>query len=93
MIERCANPICSAPFRRLGRGKLFAFEGRTPANLFASGVRGGKTSAFFWLCDKCSLDHTLAIDAAGNVKVERISSVLPVREDGGWSDARIEEHV
>jgi hypothetical protein len=92
MVEKCVNPLCSTPFRRLGRGKLFAFEARTPANVRPSRADGRKTSSsFFWLCDKCSLNHTLAIDVEGNLKIEKNLPALPVLEDGGLTDARVGE--
>jgi hypothetical protein len=28
MVEKCANPVCSTPFRRWGHGKLFVFENK-----------------------------------------------------------------
>jgi hypothetical protein len=31
MLGKCANPVCRALFRKLGSGKLFAFESVTSA--------------------------------------------------------------
>ena len=31
MTAKCANPSCSVPFNRLGRGRLFRFEVRSPS--------------------------------------------------------------
>jgi hypothetical protein len=90
MIEKCANPICSAEFRRFRHGKVFAFEPRGSASISAAGPNSSKT-IFFWLCDTCSLDYRLAMDAAGNPKVERILPTLrlperPFRNDVGLGE-------
>ena len=68
MLDKCANPVCRTSFRKLGSGKLFAFESVTSAK--AADTRSGtnrlkeaRSPVFYWLCEKCSLTFTLALDA------------------------------
>ncbi len=82
MVEKCANPLCSAPFRRLGSGKLFAFEVRTVAGSLrslpaAESGKAGGTSLFLWLCESCTLTATLGLDATGCLTIQEL------RERGG----------
>jgi hypothetical protein len=86
MVEKCANPSCSTPFRRVGRGKLFAFEvrasGRSPHRVLAArSTKPGSTSLFFWLCAICSLTITLGLDNAGRLTFESLQESIGV--DGG----------
>lgn len=89
MIDKCANPSCSTLFRRLGRGKVFAFETRVPVNVPAAG--SNKAPLFFWLCEDCSLNHRLAMDAAGNVRIETQLASPRILEQRFLSDARLGE--
>lgn len=76
MLGKCANPVCRALFRKLGSGKLFAFEsvtGAKSANI-ASRTTGTKTlrsPVFFWLCQTCSSTFTLGLDAQGELMLQR----------------------
>jgi hypothetical protein len=73
MIKNCANPLCAVPFRRLGRGKIFAFEPRirTLLRSTATGIAGEEIgSLYYWLCENCSLTHTLRADAEGQIAIE-----------------------
>jgi hypothetical protein len=74
MIGKCANPTCAAPFRKLGTGKLFAFESVPMAKSVDSGSRGAisRTPVFFWLCEYCSLSFTLRLDDVGELTMERV---------------------
>lgn len=69
MLAKCANPECTAVFRRLGDGKLF----RVPRVATASSPSGaGKktvTMEHFWLCNKCTETMTLGIDRERSVTV------------------------
>ena len=62
MLSKCANPQCSAPFRRLNEGKLFCLESdhRNPQHK-SSRVE------YFWLCRSCSFTLTLRFAADGTV--------------------------
>jgi hypothetical protein len=77
MLGMCANPICSASFRKLGSGKLFAFEVVMNAKSvdFTSDASITKTvrgPVFFWLCETCSLSFALGLDAADQITLQRI---------------------
>jgi hypothetical protein len=94
MLEKCANPLCHAPFRRLGRGKLFAFDARTIAgssrSLCAAGSpSAGGSSLFFWLCESCSLTLKLGVDAAGCLVMQS----LPESGEGAGVDSGTLNHT
>jgi hypothetical protein len=77
MLGKCANPICPASFRKLGSGKLFAFELAMNARadditLDGSIAKVARGPVFFWLCEACSLTFTLGLDAAGQLTLQRI---------------------
>jgi hypothetical protein len=75
MLRKCANPACIVRFRKLGSGKLFAFESVTIAGSVDSSSRGITTArnpVFFWLCECCSLSFTMELDAAGQLALQRI---------------------
>jgi hypothetical protein len=75
MVSKCANPNCKAQFRYLKEGKLFQVE---TAKLAKSGDRGDKKPPHkienFWLCDKCSVTLTVAIERHKGVVV------VPIRK-------------
>jgi hypothetical protein len=52
VVQKCANPSCSATFRRLGEGRLFAAE--------AAGDGRSRRLEYFWLCNSCSRTMTVA---------------------------------
>lgn len=54
MVHKCANPDCEEPFVRFTGGRLYG----TIHNW-----RQGKSTEFFWLCDKCARTMTLVFDA------------------------------
>jgi hypothetical protein len=58
LLSKCANPICSVPFRRLSEGKLFVVEARR---------RGGVEC--FWLCDNCSLSLKVEFSSTRGVVI------------------------
>jgi hypothetical protein len=57
MLQKCANPTCTAPFRSLREGKLFLTENYVP-----EGSDGKLKREHFWLCTSCSLQFTLGFD-------------------------------
>jgi len=63
MLQKCANPACSAPFRSLREGKLFLAENRDSREegSGASSVRKLRRE-HFWLCEACSSHFTLRFD-------------------------------
>ena len=65
MLQKCANPSCTAPFRSLREGKLFLAE-TTPqeaSHPFDGARRKMRRREHFWLCDTCSAHFTLCFDA------------------------------
>jgi hypothetical protein len=60
MLQKCANPACSVPFRSIREGKLFLAENRD-SHAGASSVRKLRRE-HFWLCDACSSHFTLRFD-------------------------------
>lgn len=87
MLSKCANPTCSASFRRLGSGRLFRFEVRSPSEPCRDvpdsvcSAKSGRASVFFWLCKNCKLTHTLSFDSARGLTVQ------PVPTDHGYGPA------
>ena len=63
MLAKCANPLCSAPFRYLEAGRLFRVENDS-AN---SSCR--EQPEYFWLCRTCSNSMTLRLDEFGEVRI------------------------
>ncbi len=57
MVSRCVNPSCKSEFWLLNTGDLYALERREA------------DTEFFWLCSDCGKDHTLTVDARGQVTV------------------------
>ena len=69
MLANCANPLCSASFRRLAEGRLFHLES-DPA------IRSSESNRveYFWLCSRCSSAMTLRVSEKG------IVVTVPLRE-------------
>ena len=53
-VSTCANPQCSAKFKRLGDGKLYT----EPLNLHVK----GRARQIIWMCNDCSRTHVLRYD-------------------------------
>ena len=64
MLQKCANPSCSAPFRSLREGKLFLAENlpRDPNSSSPSPSPKLRRREYFWLCQACSTQLTLRLD-------------------------------
>jgi hypothetical protein len=76
MLQKCANPSCSAPFRSLREGKLFLaetlpHESAAPSAEHQPRVRRRE---HFWLCEPCSVQFTLRLDT------ERGMLTVPISE-------------
>ena len=80
MLSKCANPTCSVSFRRLGCGRLFRFEVRSPSKPCRDvpnsvcGAKSSHASVFFWLCESCKLTNTLGFDSVRGLTVKPIRS-------------------
>lgn len=53
-VSICANPNCSAEFKRLGDGKLFT----EPPNVHEK----DRPRRMIWLCETCSQSYTMRFD-------------------------------
>lgn len=65
MLQKCANPGCSVPFRSLHEGKLFlaeTFDNGTE-HAFDGNRRKTRRREHFWLCGACSSHFTLHFDS------------------------------
>jgi hypothetical protein len=68
MLDKCANPICPNPFRRLNQGQLFRVEQRSYAAVTTSPlaaarrIRPRRRVEHYWLCDQCSSTLTLIFE-------------------------------
>jgi len=74
MIAKCANPVCSAPFRYLREGKVFRME----LDGAPEGASRGKPVhkiEHFWLCGRCSMALTL-ISNKGKVETIPIQPAI-----------------
>jgi len=71
VLNKCANPVCSAQFRYLHQGKLFEVEvqyAESPTSDSQSKAGNGKGHAErCWLCDECAAHITLRFDARRGV--------------------------
>lgn len=69
MLQKCANPNCLSPFRKLSEGKLFLVERENPASSKPSLRRWDDgvphRIEHFWLCGECASVLTLAFDSKG----------------------------
>lgn len=64
MLQKCANPGCTVPFRSLRDGKLFLAETFTNDrdSSFDGNRRKFRKREHFWLCGACSMHFTLYFD-------------------------------
>ncbi len=73
MIDKCANPACSSPFRSLRDGRVFVKEVEGDASRM--GRASSRRLSYFWLCNSCC--HTMTVIVEGNdVKVRPMSVSL-----------------
>lgn len=76
MLQKCANPACSVPFRSLREGKLFLAENNffsSPGSTINNRTRPRREH--FWLCQECSTCLTLRFDPSRGVMM-----TVPLRE-------------
>lgn len=64
MLQKCANPSCTAPFRSLREGKLFLAEIHpSDTEMPLNGTRRKVwRREHYWLCQGCSSHFTLRFD-------------------------------
>ena len=78
MLQKCANPSCSAPFRSLREGKLFLAETlphkpAAPSTELQPRVRRRE---HFSLCEPCSVRFTLRLDTEQGMLTVPISQYI-----------------
>jgi hypothetical protein len=86
MLAKCANPACSAQFRYLHDGKLFAIESkgdtqkRGPPIDPEYAVRS-YTREYFWLCSSCCCAMTIQSDGNHGITVIPKKQTVSATED------------
>lgn len=67
MLDKCANPACSALFRRLRDGRLFVTEVEADYQSSASGH--ARQRQYSWLCNSCCRTMTVIAERGKSVQV------------------------
>ncbi len=67
MVEKCANPRCSAIFRTLREGRVFVKEIEGDAR--GEGGRRSRQLHYFWLCSSCCRTMTVVTENGRNITV------------------------
>jgi len=67
MLEKCANPACTATFRRLRDGRVFVTEVEADYRSSASG--GSRQRQYFWLCNSCCRTMTVIAEKGKRAQV------------------------
>ena len=77
MVGKCANPECSAEFRYLREGRVFAIDMRLPgaADVVCESCGRPAHVRHFWLCGSCAQAMTITCTHAGEVRVVRKSAL------------------
>lgn len=75
MVDKCANPLCPSLFRYFGKGRLFAFELRSPT-LPCRDVPAAicekhpsHATVCFWLCECCCRDLIVTFSSSEGMQV------------------------
>jgi len=84
MLSKCANSVCSAKFRYLGEGKVFAIEHRSSTYARQSDAGSEfeqirREFRCFWLCSECSQLLTLQASVEGGVRLAPSKNVLQAK--------------
>ena len=58
-LKSCANPVCNAPFRRMGEGRICVYDISDPK---AWGLPNSIRQKVLWLCSKCSNSYYIRLD-------------------------------
>ncbi len=70
MLDKCANPACSAKFLRLHDGKLFLTE---VEGEYEGSDRHEHKLEYFWLCNSCCRTMTVAVEKGQRPRVVPLS--------------------
>ncbi len=66
MVSKCANPSCGESLKYFRGGKLYLFESMPPSSGSGSAFgNGAEHCEYFWLCQRCAIKMTLALDRHG----------------------------
>ena len=78
MITKCANPLCSQPFRVFRGGKLFTVDVGSNTKLSDSSTteRVPRKLEHFWLCKHCASTMTLVVQPGKSPTVVSIGKEL-----------------
>jgi hypothetical protein len=87
MLAKCANPACSATFRYLHEGRLFAINSKVdslewgpPAD--PEYMSKSKSPQYFWLCSSCCRAITVQSDGDHGITLLRKESAVECFHDG-----------
>lgn len=90
MLQKCANPGCSVPFRSLREGKLFVSENVADELDECDGNRRKtRRREHFWLCGACSIHFTLYFDSKLGMLTVPLSERAALRSPGARPLARM----
>jgi hypothetical protein len=67
MVQKCANPACSSPFRSLRKGRVFVKE--VESNSDGSNKGRSRHLEYFWLCDSCCRRMTVIAEKGNGARV------------------------
>ena len=67
MIEKCANPECSATFLRLRDGRLFIKNIEADPTSKAKGH--SRQQHYYWLCNSCCRTMTIIAEKGKGIRV------------------------
>jgi len=67
MLDKCANPACSATFRRLRDGRVFVTE--LEADYQSSATGRPHQRQYFWLCNSCCRTMTVIAEKGKSAQV------------------------
>jgi hypothetical protein len=86
MLEKCANPTCSAYFRYLHQGRLFVLDVSDDASnrgAFSNERLAAQRLRYFWLCDTCQRSMTVISEQSWEIKVVPFTALQP--EEASWT--------
>lgn len=67
MLDKCANPACSATFRRLSDGRVFVTE--VEAGYWTNPSGHARQLHYFWLCNSCCRTMTVIAEKGKAIRV------------------------
>jgi hypothetical protein len=99
VLNKRANPVCSAQFRYLHQGRLFEVEVQYAESPTSDGqtkpVKGKGNAERCWFCDECAAHITLRFDAQWGVVMvssltgSEVALTTAISQSNGGTAARI----